>query len=120
MPLLGENKITPQQFKKKAEEYVKSCIENKSIPFLTGLANYCGISKDTLTRYKDKPSYSDVIKRIDALSEEMIWNKGLNENKPVFPIFLLKSKFGYSETQKIDLTSNGQTLGVIQVPTKKS
>ena len=54
------------------------------------------------------------------MQENALLNKGLNENKPVFSMFLLKAKHGYIESQyqKVDLNVSG-SLAVVQMPSKK-
>lgn len=109
-------KIDLATFKRLADEYLEECKQNSRTPLLTGYALKLGISKDTLTDYSKRSHYSEVVKRLDLITETMIQTKVLDDNKPVGGIFLLKAKFGYIEQQKLDLTSNGQTLGVVQLP----
>jgi hypothetical protein len=78
-----------------------------------------GLSRQALDEYRKKPGYGDVIKRVDEIQENFLINKGINENKPVFSMFLLKAKHGYVEQQyqKIDMNVSGH-LGVVQMPSK--
>ncbi len=101
--------------------YVKECDTKNRIPLLGELALLCGVDTDTLGKYRQKPKYGGIIKRIDQMQENALLNKGLNENKPVFSIFLLKAKHGYIESQyqKVDLNVSGQ-LAVVQMPAKKT
>lgn len=116
MPQKGDKKIAIDNFKDGVKAYLAECKLKKNVPFLSGLAEYLDIAMDTLSRYEQNSSYRVHIKKVRLASENGLINKGLNENKPVFPIFLLKAKFGYIEQQKVDLTSNGETLGVIALP----
>lgn len=103
-----------KRFNDVTQEYVKECTELKKIPFLTGLALKLGISKEAMNDYAKRPHYDKIIKSVDLLTETMVLDKGLTENKPVFPIFLLKAKFGYQEAaQRVDLTVNP---GVVTLP----
>jgi len=118
MALKGENKVTPKQFKEITEKFLKDCKDNNTVPLLAKYEYLLGISDKTLASYRLKPEYASTIKRVEKAQEIALLEKGINENKPVFPIFLLKSKHNYQESSKLDLTSNGQTLGVVQLPQK--
>src|ERR1044072_2339590 len=121
MPRKGEHKYSANEREKKADEYIKETLTAGKIPFLVGFANKLDVDPATLSDWsKDNRSYAKVIKRIKRISEERLIDKGLTENKPVFPIFLLKSVFGYSDMQKIDITSNGAQVGVVMLPERKS
>lgn len=113
-------KLSSTDFKRISEEYLAECKETGQIPFLGELAVRCGVSADTVTEYSKSPLYSPVVKRVKQHTENGLIRKGLNENKPVFPIFLLKSLFSYVEANKLDITSNGETLGVIELPQRKA
>jgi hypothetical protein len=109
-------KITAIKFEELLEGYItKRQTEGKPV-LMTDFCVYAGISADTLTNYEQSPAYVGTVKKLRLYAENDIVNKALNENKPIFPIFLLKSRFGYIEQQKLDLTSNGETLGVIALP----
>lgn len=114
------NKIPLGEFIVKVNEYISDCDRNKQIPLIGELAWYLGISRDTLENYRKNSKYVGIIKRVDEMMENGLLRKGINENKPVFPMFLLKSKFGYVEAQyqKVDLNVHGQ-LGIVQMPSKK-
>lgn len=116
----GKYKLTPQQIEKGVDTYIKKCIDNGKVPLMVEFCLDIGLSQEALTDYRKLPQYEASIKRLDNEQEKGLIRHGLDHNKPVFPIFLLKSKFGYQETQKIDLTSNGETLGVVQLPPKKA
>lgn len=112
----GTTKVTPKDFKAITEQYLKDCKDNNQVPLLAKFEYLQGISDKTLASYRLKDEYAPSIKRIEKAQEIALLEKGINENKPVFPIFLLKTKHNYQETNKLDLTSNGQTLGVVQLP----
>jgi hypothetical protein len=117
----GEYKYSANELEKKAEEYIKECKEAGKIPFLIGFANKLDVDQDTLTNWsKENTSYRRILKKVRRTGEQMLIDKALTENKPVFPIFLLKSVFGYSDMQKIDITSNGAQVGVVMLPERKS
>lgn len=120
MPRKGTKKYSSLELSTKADEYIKECKESGKVPFLVGLANRLEIDASTLSDWaKENTAYAKVIKRVKQHAEEGLINKGLNENKPVFPIFLLKSVFQYQEAaNKLHVTTNGQ-LGVVMLPTKQ-
>jgi len=121
MPRKGEHKYSAEQLSKLADEYIKDCTTAGKIPFLVGFANKLDVEPATLSDWsKENRSYAKVLKRIKRICEERIIDKGLTENKPVFPIFLLKSVFGYSDMQRIDITTNGESVGVVMLPERKS
>jgi len=111
-------KIDLKTFQRIADEYVEECTASNRTPLLTGLALKLDISKEAMNDYSKRPHYDNIIKRIDLITETKIQTKVLDDNKPVGGIFLLKAKFGYRDTQSIDLTSNGETLGVVELPSR--
>lgn len=120
MPRKGEHKYTAQQLQAHADQYLKDCKENGKIPFLIGLANKLDVDASTLSDWsKENTSYAKVVKRVKRQAEQALIDKAITENKPVFPIFLLKSVFGYQESSKLDITTNGESLGVVQLPAKE-
>jgi len=118
MAIKGSRKVAIDNFIKAIDDYLQECEDKKQVPFLSVLAQKLDIDAGTLGRYQRHAEYARHIKRVQRATENGLIQKGLNDNKPVFPIFLLKSKFGYIEQQKVDLTSNGETLGVVQLPTR--
>lgn len=120
MAIKGDKKIAIDVFRDGTAAYLLECKTKKNVPFLSGLAEYLDIDYSTLNRYVQNASYARYIKKVQLASENGLINKGLNENKPVFPIFLLKAKFGYIEQQKMDITSNGETLGIVALPERKA
>ena len=113
-------KVGIDDFIRRTNDYLAECEKNKHIPLYQELALLLNIDPDTLTRYAKTPRYREVLKRVDKLTEVGLINKGLNENKPVFSMFLLKAKHGYIESQyqKVDLNVSG-LLAVVQMPAKK-
>lgn len=114
----GVRKVSVAKFIEGTEAYLQKCEETRRVPFLGELAYKLGISADTMSRYAQQPSYAETIKKVKQATENGLIDRGLNDNKPVFPIFLLKARFGYVETTRQDITSNGETLGVVQLPTR--
>lgn len=118
MAIKGSKKVAIGVFQQAAEEYLAECKAQKKVPFLSMFAEKLDIDDTTLSRYAHFAEYAKCIKKIKLASENALIYKALSENKPIFPIFLLKSKFGYIEQQKLDITSDGQALGVVQLPAR--
>lgn len=118
MPRKNEFKIKPAQVEAVITDYLQECITNKKVPFMVEVALRLGIDKSTFLRYLQKPAYAPIIKRLKDSSELALLDKVINDNKPVGGIFLLKSMFSYIEAQKMDITSNGETVGVVQLPSR--
>src|SRR6185369_3149752 len=116
----GQTKLTPKEVIQKANEYLRECNEYKKIPLIAEFEYKLGISESTLLKYRENPTCAKAIKRVDKAQEVALVRKGIDENKPVFPIFLLKSKHSYVEQQKLDVTSNGAQVGVVMLPERKS
>ena len=117
MPNKGQTKLNRATLKSKAEEYLNKCKDDNKVPLLKELCYSLGISDETLTRYKGKSEFMDIIKKVESAQEIALVRKGIDDNKPVFSIFMLKSKHNYQEASKLDITSNGASIGVVQLPT---
>jgi hypothetical protein len=109
-------KIDSKAFKRATDEYLQECIDNKTVPFLQGLAQKLNIDTDTITSYGKLQRYTAQVKRVRQASENALIQRGLESGKPIMPIFLLKSLFSYQEQAKLDITSNGETIGVVALP----
>jgi hypothetical protein len=109
-------KIDAVTFKRASEEYLAECKENKTVPFLQGLAQKLNIDTDTIYSYAKLQRYAAYTKRVRQASENALIQRGLESGKPIMPIFLLKSLFSYQEQGKLDITSNGETIGVVALP----
>lgn len=109
-------KIQPSVLSKLVDEYLEYCETNKVVPLLQEFALKANVSTDALREYAQKPKYSKALKRLEELSHLGWIRKAERENKPVFSIFMLKSRWNYVEATRLDVTSNGETVGVIQLP----
>jgi hypothetical protein len=114
----GQTKVTPAQLTAKATEYLEDCKKNNRVPLLIEFAYNLDISRDTLWKYQEIPSLADPLKKVEEAQEIALISKGLNDNKPVFPIFMLKAKHKWVEQQKVDITSGGEAVGIVMLPSK--
>jgi hypothetical protein len=116
---LGDTKVSPERFKQVADDYLEYCKANKQIPLLAKFEFELDISDDTLIKYRKNPAFARSIKKVEKAQEIALLEHGINENKPVFPIFLLKAKHGFQEAAtKLDITAHNS--GVVQLPPRET
>lgn len=111
-------KYTPEKFRSMIEEYLADCMVNKKVPTITGFCVFANVTGDNVVSYRQMPKFAVAIKKLDIHCENGLVDKVINDNKPVGGIFLLKAKYGYIEQQRIDITSGGEALGVVALPSK--
>ena len=103
-------KFTPIKLKKKFKEYIDHCIKEELFPNIAGFAVYANFNRDNYYEYqKNRPEFSDTIKEIEALLEDVTLQQGIIKPSS-FLIFYMKNKFNYTDKQDIDLTSNNKEL----------
>jgi hypothetical protein len=100
------------------DEFIGKIQKAEVTPTMERFALYAGISKETLYRYRKNPIHSDSIKKLELACESAIQTKLLMDNKPVGAIFMLKAKYGYSDMQKVDITTNGESIGIVMLPNR--
>jgi hypothetical protein len=96
----------PKQVERRINEYFDFCEENDRKPNMIGMANWLGVSRDTVNSWKRgeyrNTSHSDLIRKaVDVLEE--LWMDYMQNGKlnPVSGIFLGKVLFQYREQQEI-------------------
>lgn len=101
----------PDQVKQRITDYFDYCFQNDRKPQLVGMANWLGVSRDTLNTWKRgeyrSETHSDIIKKaVDVLEE--IWADYMQNGKinPASGIFLGKNFFGYKDVQDVIVTPN--------------
>ena len=101
----------PAQVENRLNEYFNACEQNDMKPNMIGMANWLGISRDTVNSWKRGEcrgsTHSDLIKKaIDML--ENLWVDYMQNGKinPTSGIFLAKNMFGYKDVQDVVLTPN--------------
>lgn len=92
----------------KLQKSIDNYFESTAEPTLSGLANWLGMSRETLNQYKDKTKFSDIIKRSRSMIEgiyekELIYGK----KQPTGVIFALKN-MGWKD--RTDVTSDDKPL----------
>lgn len=108
-----------------AQEYVDGLWKSEGdvVPTVEGLALYLKISKDTIYAWckdPEKELFSDVIGTLKAKQGHLLIQGGLkNDFSSVISKLLLSSKHDYSEKNQTDITTNGESLGVVILPPKE-
>ena len=101
----------PDQVRDRIKLYFQYCADNDRKPQIVGMANWLGVSRDTINSWKRgeyrSETHSDIIKKAINVIEEM-WNDFMLSGKinPVAGIFLAKNFLQYSDTQQIVVTPN--------------
>lgn len=113
-------KLQPQQLSELLTAYIAKQKASRKAVLITDFCIFADISLETLTEYGKSQRFAAIVKKLRLHAENALNDKLLNDNKPVGAIFLLKARFGYIEQQKLDITSNGETLGVVQLPARQS
>lgn len=103
-------------------DYIVKCSNEKGElikePLLIEVALLLDIDPSTLYEYSKRPDYAGAIKRIKTLGE-MFLNRTMEGDKAnQNAMFKLKTRHGYIEQQRLDVTTNGAPLGVIQLPSR--
>lgn len=101
----------PHQVEMRIIDYFNYCAENDRKPQLAGMANWLGVSRDTLNSWKRgeyrSETHSDIIKRainiIEEMQVDMVQSGRLN---PVAFIFLAKNGLQMVDSQQIVVTPN--------------
>lgn len=101
----------PEQVRQRISDYFDYCEQNDRKPQLVGMANWLGVSRETLNTWKRgeyrSETHSDIIKKaVDVLEE--IWADYMQNGKinPASGIFLGKNFFGYKDVQDVIVTPN--------------
>lgn len=101
----------PLQVRNRISQYFQHCVDNDRKPNMVGMANWLGVSRDTLNSWKRgeyrTETHSDIIKKALAIIEEQWVDYMLNGKvNPASGIFIGKNHLQYSDTQQVILTPN--------------
>lgn len=101
----------PHEVEQRIDEYFDFCEMNDKPPNMVGMANWLGVNRQTLQKWKDG-DYSEmtpIIQRAVAVIEESLIEQVQADPKVmVGGMFLLKSMFHYKEQQDIVITTGAQ------------
>ena len=99
----------PDQVAERIREYFQFCVDNDRKPQVIGMANWLGVSRDTINSWKRgeyrSGTHSDLIqKAIDSI-EEMWVDFAINgKMNPAAFIFIAKNHMGYKDVQDVVVT----------------
>lgn len=100
-----------EELDKRIDEYFKSVGFGNDIETITGLAVYLDTSRQTLVDYKEKPEYTDSIKRALAKCEAAIEKRSmLGGINATMSIFTLKNNYGWKDKTEQDITTAGEKI----------
>lgn len=109
----------PEQVKGRIRDYFEFCAQRDRKPSVVGMANWIGVSRDTLDSWRRgecrSNTHSDIIKKAYMVIEEL-WHDYMQNGKmnPVTGIFIAKNFYGYRDQQDVVITPNnplGQVTG---------
>lgn len=101
---LSKTKITKAHLMSSAVEYLNEILnappEDKRLPTVAGFCLAAGISRSRLYELGSVPGeVADIIEYIGLLQEDRALTGGMNgKTHPIFSMFLLKSKHGYTDS----------------------
>jgi hypothetical protein len=86
------------------------------VPSRAGLCCYLGIAKSTSYEWEQTyPQFSDALRAVEVMQEHMTLNGALaNQLNPTIAKLVLSNNHGYSESSKIDHTTNGESITRIE------
>lgn len=100
-----------KQVAARIDQYFDACEENDMKPNMVGMANWLGVSRDTVNKWKRGETrgetHSDVIRKaVDIL--ESLWVDYMQNGKinPASGIFLAKNMFQYKDVQDVVVQPN--------------
>jgi len=100
-----------KQVEERLKQYFQYCMDNDRKPQIVGMANWLGVSRDTLNSWKRgeyrADTHSDLIKKAIEVLEEL-WVDYMQNGKvnPGAGIFLGKNLFGYKDVADVVVTPN--------------
>lgn len=107
----------PEQVRQRISDYLDFCEMNDKKPSVIAMANWIGVSRETLNTWKRgeyrSDTHSDTIKKAMLMMEE-IWYDMMQNGKinPASGIFLAKNIFGYKDVADVVVTPNNPMQGL--------
>ena len=97
-------KFTPSELETKSQLYLEERKKEKKAPTLEGLALFMGVSKGTISEYRNRPAFAEAIKKVSLAGEVDLQNKA--QDGKIGAFFMLKTIHGYSEKDKLEISGN--------------
>ena len=109
-------KLTPEA-RKATVDYLNECIEKDKVPTAARLAVKLDVSKSTLYKWAETDEeFSDTLDKLQSIQEATLIDGSLaNQLNPTISKLML-SNHGYSDSQKIDQTVQGNVNFINDVP----
>jgi hypothetical protein len=108
-------------FPQQIVEWFEEQVSKKELPFLSKWARtQAGVSEQTaLTWTENAPEFLEAYKKAKDIQKEFLITQALyGKFNATFAIFTAKNITDMRDKTETDLTSNGQTMGVIMLPAK--
>jgi len=111
-PKYPENEESIKKIVSISRKFFKKCMEKGRVPTVPGLALELGFcDRHSVWELSKSPYFSHTIKDILLKIEEIRLQMMFVVKNTGAVIFSLKNGFGYSDAQKIDITSGGEKIG---------
>lgn len=90
------------------------------MPTIEGFSLYLGVTKSSLYEWEEKhPEFSYALGKIRTEQHNRLVEKGLSgDYNSTITKLMLSNNHGYSEKTEQDITSKGESLGVVMLPHK--
>jgi|WetSurMetagenome_2_1015567.scaffolds.fasta_scaffold725691_2 hypothetical protein len=107
-PLLYPNN---EMLQSDINNYFEQCDISRKPYTICGLANYLGMTRQTLLNYENKDQYFDTIKKAKSRCEQYAEECLFNNRQVAGVIFNLKNNYKWKDEQKQELSGN-VTIGL--------
>lgn len=102
------NPYDANQVEDRIREYFEFCYRANKIPNMVGMANWLGVGKDELDKWKrgitpNKEKFAIVQRMLTVFEELMIDYAQNTKGNPALSIFLMKNWFGYRDMQEVTM-----------------
>lgn len=96
-----------EELSKGIEAYFEDCDKRKKPYTMSGLANWLGITRQTLINYGKKDLFFTPIKKAKERVQQQIEENGLDGTaNPTFTIFNLKANYKWDDGNKVQVNVN--------------
>lgn len=103
---------TAEEFGQAVDDYLTKCLAEGDAPRRSGFCLLHGCDYDVLEEsYRKGEEWKHHYRRFEMACEDA-WVKMLFSGKPVGAIFALKSRHGWQDTVKVDMTSRDAKMAV--------
>ena len=104
---------TEEDMTREINDFFNYCFDNGVKPAKAGLALWLACSKVQLWEWETKPEKygfkSNLIQQASLIMEQSYLGRA--EQYPTANLFLLRTSHGYIDASKVDVTTNGQSIG---------